>query len=1143
MLPPARSANRDWVVTEEVTPGSDSKWGELLGTPDGPYPLRVLFVEAARLGYMEVSETLLWESAWASRVYYSFESLEDSAGAGDHSHVVDGSGDTHAIYESWESGPHAKPEIGYKVSNTPRWSKDVRSWHLADSAAAGHSPMIGLELGSPEVVHAAWLDSSKWVRHCERSLAQADSTWSAVTSATDAWISSTANQLQSETGNGPLVVIDESGAVHFFGKLEHDAHFGGNTDSTWMLHAWGIPSSQPGWAANVDTLDFFTHPADTVEEGHGDVAVALVPPSLTLLEDEVIDVAWVHRDSTTGRDVYFSRINAATGDTTTPVAATPVDGVVSRGSSLAHTDDGRAHLIYMDRPLGPQSRIFYTSSDDPSTAGSWGPAEPVTPDWVEAAFWPSFVMDADTVLALFQSSGATAPLSLWFRKGVAVGTEVADGDSATWSGTVYLDQDFVVEPGGTLTIEPGTRVMAKSSQDTAKVEIVVQGTLTAEGEANDPIHFGSTGGEAGDWGGLVFQVEGSVSTGYGYIGSLQPVSRIEHATIEDAMVGVRIKDLCAPGLSDVTFSNIDATGGVARHIFLDSTDVVLPFGNWDPVHYEGGSVEPAPVVWSLEAPTNVVATNGVASGKEHPWTGSPYYYGHAGKVDLFSDGEIFTDNESGPVDYVRFRPEVQDNEEGDGWGGLQVHWWWGHHSEFRYADVGHAVDGIFFVSPGSCVVENSRIHHYANYGIRTHGSHAGGVTVSNSLILRGDSLAADKGIWGIYAERALSLRVLDSQIYDYSYGQGDDWTQPTEDGGGIRIINSASSCGTTLPDPDSVVVRGNALVGPGETFQGSERNGIQLDWACGKSAREVVVDQNGIIRWYHGLKVDQSRDTDVRCNRVKDNRTALEFFRNTSPTSDPEVRFKENQLAGSAQRTVFVDEGMEKLTLGAADSTTDRGLNRILVDNSGNYYVTQWDSTFSGSDSLQAHRNQWHDGVAESTRVAVIGQCEPTSGPNRDRIALADTTLITGSYSISCLASTPDTLAPDLGGIFERTVAPPGEWVSSDSEHGVGALAADEASGLPAVTELTGVWPNPVQGETRVRFAVGRFETAAVRLAIFDVTGRRVVSLLEGRPEAGWHEVSWSGRDSGGRRVAAGVYFLRFEAGSVLATRKIVHLR
>lgn len=45
-----------------------------------------------------------------------------------------------------------------------------------------------------------------------------------------------------------------------------------------------------------------------------------------------------------------------------------------------------------------------------------------------------------------------------------------------------------------------------------------------------------------------------------------------------------------------------------------------------------------------------------------------------------------------------------------------------------------------------------------------------------------------------------------------------------------------------------------------------------------------------------------------------------------------------------------------------------------------------------------------------------------------------------------------------------------------------------------------------------------------VRIEIFNVAGRRVLTLVDGRRAAGDHEVAWSGETSRGR-APAGVYY------------------
>jgi hypothetical protein len=98
------------------------------------------------------------------------------------------------------------------------------------------------------------------------------------------------------------------------------------------------------------------------------------------------------------------------------------------------------------------------------------------------------------------------------------------------------------------------------------------------------------------------------------------------------------------------------------------------------------------------------------------------------------------------------------------------------------------------------------------------------------------------------------------------------------------------------------------------------------------------------------------------------------------------------------------------------------------------------------------------------------------------------------------------------------------------------------ASGPAAtVTALAEVRPNPVREGTEIAFSLAAAGPA--RVAIFDVTGRRVRQIAGGVLEAGAHRVAWSGRDDGGRLVAAGLYWVRLETEEKTLTRKLLVVR
>jgi len=95
---------------------------------------------------------------------------------------------------------------------------------------------------------------------------------------------------------------------------------------------------------------------------------------------------------------------------------------------------------------------------------------------------------------------------------------------------------------------------------------------------------------------------------------------------------------------------------------------------------------------------------------------------------------------------------------------------------------------------------------------------------------------------------------------------------------------------------------------------------------------------------------------------------------------------------------------------------------------------------------------------------------------------------------------------------------------------------------VPEVTFLAPAFPNPVEGSASIRFGIPG--QRPVWLAVHDVAGRRVRSLLEGVAyPAGVHTVGWNGCGDGGGSLASGVYFLRLEAGADRVTRKVALIR
>ncbi|MBD3219959.1 SUMF1/EgtB/PvdO family nonheme iron enzyme [bacterium] len=69
------------------------------------------------------------------------------------------------------------------------------------------------------------------------------------------------------------------------------------------------------------------------------------------------------------------------------------------------------------------------------------------------------------------------------------------------------------------------------------------------------------------------------------------------------------------------------------------------------------------------------------------------------------------------------------------------------------------------------------------------------------------------------------------------------------------------------------------------------------------------------------------------------------------------------------------------------------------------------------------------------------------------------------------------------------------------------------------------VFPNPFNPQTTVAFTLPR--AGNVRVAVFDLRGRSISTLVDGSRESGQHTVAWDGRDDAGQTVGSGVYLVR----------------
>jgi hypothetical protein len=83
--------------------------------------------------------------------------------------------------------------------------------------------------------------------------------------------------------------------------------------------------------------------------------------------------------------------------------------------------------------------------------------------------------------------------------------------------------------------------------------------------------------------------------------------------------------------------------------------------------------------------------------------------------------------------------------------------------------------------------------------------------------------------------------------------------------------------------------------------------------------------------------------------------------------------------------------------------------------------------------------------------------------------------------------------------------------------------------------------PNPFSPDTRIDFDLDHSDD--VSLTVYDVRGRRVETLLQGRLDSGPHSVTWGGKSLNGGSAPSGIYWCVLETSTGKTARRMVLLR
>jgi len=101
----------------------------------------------------------------------------------------------------------------------------------------------------------------------------------------------------------------------------------------------------------------------------------------------------------------------------------------------------------------------------------------------------------------------------------------------------------------------------------------------------------------------------------------------------------------------------------------------------------------------------------------------------------------------------------------------------------------------------------------------------------------------------------------------------------------------------------------------------------------------------------------------------------------------------------------------------------------------------------------------------------------------------------------------------------------------------------DSENGTPVVnrTSLSQNYPNPFNPTTTISYSLA--QPGNVELAVYNIKGQKVKTLVCEKKEAGQHQVIWDGTNNSHSTVSSGIYFYRLASGKKILNKKMLLLK
>ncbi len=188
--------------------------------------------------------------------------------------------------------------------------------------------------------------------------------------------------------------------------------------------------------------------------------------------------------------------------------------------------------------------------------------------------------------------------------------------------------------------------------------------------------------------------------------------------------------------------------------------------------------------------------------------------------------------------------------------------------------------------------------------------------------------------------------------------------------------------------------------------------------------------------------------------------------------------------------------------------------------------LTESDIHWNAPNGITVHEQTFRDMLPSATGAAIT-------------LAQGDTVDYTQPFTCpTALAWTNCELVAFLQSDATREVLQSAKITLAELNH---QTSINDNASLPDRFKLEQNYPNPFNASTTIKYTLAN--EGVVRLAVYDLAGRKIAVLADGLQGAGMHQVIWNGTDDEGRAVTSGVYFCKIEFEGRSQTNRMLFLK